>query len=409
MPRALAGDGGRLRQVLVNLLINAVKFTERGAVMLLASGRPLAEDGYELTIRISDTGIGIAAEHLPDIFDPFVQVDSTPTRRYGGTGLGLAISKQLVTLMGGQITVASTPSAGSTFTLTLPLRIAATPPAALDPTRAPGEPTAQRPLRVLLAEDNLINQEVLRRLLEHLGHLPDVVANGAAALAAVCRQPYDVVLMDIQMPELDGEEATAGASARWGRRSGSPMIIALTASALRGDRERYLAGGMDDYLSKPVQLDDLHRVLSPLARAAAPLPPPSAELREGLSGAASPAELLNWPAVERLLASFQRPTLRAAALVYDLYEHELLAQITATAEAVGADDRPQVARLAHKLRGGSQQLGATALAAAWTALEAAARSPDRPDLAGLLVEVRRIYQLTQELLHERIQMLNAEC
>jgi PAS domain S-box-containing protein len=398
VPPALAGDGGRLRQVLVNLLINAVKFTERGAVMLLASGRPLAEDGYELTIRISDTGIGIAAEHLPDIFDPFVQVDSTPTRRYGGTGLGLAISKQLVTLMGGQITVASTPSAGSTFTLTLPLRIAATPPAALAPTRAPGEPTAQRPLRVLLAEDNLINQEVLRRLIEHLGHLPDVVANGAAALEAVCRQPYDVVLMDIQMPELDGEEATRRIRALAGIRQ--PTIIALTASALRGDRERYLAGGMDDYLSKPVQVDDLRAALDragiDLAPAPArPDPGPAQPLAQG------PApDLVDWALVDRMLAAIGGAPGQSLDLMQELFATTLAAQMTEIAAAIAAADRALVRLLAHKLRGGSQQLGAARLAACWAALEAAALADGGP-LAEPLDQARHVYDATLALIRAR--------
>ncbi len=402
VPVTLAGDVGRLRQVLVNLLINAVKFTERGAVTLTAHGQPRADAGYGLTITIHDTGIGIAAERLPDIFDPFVQVDSAPTRRYGGTGLGLAISKQLIELMGGQIVVASTLGAGTTFTLSLPLRIAATPSTARESAAMPGAPPASRSLRVLLAEDNLINQEVLRRLLENLGHVTDVAGDGAEALEAIRRQPYDVVLMDIQMPELDGEAATRRIRAL--TEITQPAIIALTASALRGDRERYLAAGMDDYLSKPVQGDDLRialdrvgtRIAVAAMRDAAAVPSPA----QPRTPAPAP-DLVDWALLDRILGGIGGTQAQSLDLVRSLFGTTLATQMVAIEAAVTTDDRPQVRLLAHKLRGGSGQLGAVRLAACWLALEEVALS-DRASLTDLLAQARRVYAETLALLTDRL-------
>lgn len=405
VPGVLDGDGGRLRQVLVNLLGNAVKFTERGSVALLVSGRPLSETDYELTIAISDTGIGIPADQLAHIFDPFVQADSATTRRFGGTGLGLSISKQIVELMGGQINVTSATGKGSTFTLTLPLRIAETIPDALRPGVGERETVQRRQLRILLAEDNLINQDVLRRLLENLGYTPDVASNGAEALAAVSRQPYDVVLMDIQMPELDGEEATRRIRAL-GSAIVQPHIIALTASALRGDRERYLAAGMDDYLSKPVQVGDLRAALN---RAALPgsntstpaaAPPDPRPARQSAPAAAS--RLIDWAMVEHLIESLGMEPAQSAEMVLDLFSRALSAQLTEITQAVATDDRPQVRLLAHKLRGGSRQLGATRLADQWTTLETAAQSADEP-LDAILDHARQIYDETLAQLSARLK------
>jgi PAS domain S-box-containing protein len=265
LPMIVYGDMTRLRQIVVNLLANAVKFTNHGEVSLRAGCTPAPDGRSLITITVRDTGVGIAPERLAQIFRPFTQADSSTTRRYGGTGLGLSISRQLAELMGGQITVESLPGRGSAFTLSVPLLAADLgPPSA---SRAPGRPfvaqpaDAARALRILVAEDNPVNQQVIRQLLAHLGYRADIVADGLEAVAAMERQPYDIVLMDVQMPELDGMEATRRIRGLASLRQ-QPYIVAVTAHAFVDDRERYLAAGMDAYLSKPLTSDSLARMLS---------------------------------------------------------------------------------------------------------------------------------------------------
>jgi CheY-like chemotaxis protein len=404
VPTIVIGDSGRLRQVLVNLLANAVKFTERGEVVLRVEPRALRDEPQSeratLVFAVRDTGIGIAPDQLDQIFKPFVQADQVLARQTSGTGLGLAISHQLAELMGGQLVVVSAIGVGTTFSLILPLGIAATGPAV---PQVAALLTSVAALQVLIAEDNAINQEVLRRMLEQIGATPTVVSDGAAALAAVRAAPFDLVLMDIQMPVLDGEAATQRIRAL-GAEITQPRIIALTASALRGDRERYLRAGMDDYLSKPVQLDDLRRVLVPLANmdeAAAPT------RREGpqAAGAGVQAAHVDWQIIAQMLSSLKMPQGQATALVRDLYERELPTQLAALTAAALAEDRALVARLAHKLCGGSQQLGAQAMAAACTVLESAAQNLGRPALGDQIAQINQIYTETWALIQAHLTAL----
>ncbi|NTU80733.1 MAG: PAS domain S-box protein [Chloroflexales bacterium] len=289
LPALLSGDVTRLRQIVANLLSNAVKFTQRGDVVLEASSRSEAEGRHRITIIVRDTGIGITPDQLAHIFQPFVQADSSTTRRFGGSGLGLAISRQLAELMGGTLTAASGLGAGSSFTLTLSLPDASALPdlqrlGQITREGGSGRPAGPLPanayqtLRLLLAEDNPINQIVTVRLLEYLGCRADIAANGREAIAAVSRQPYDIVLMDVQMPDLDGEQATRGIRA-YGEAVHQPYIIALTAHALAGDRERAIAAGMNAYLSKPIQLADLRAALSEALRQRLAQGLPTAERR----------------------------------------------------------------------------------------------------------------------------------
>ncbi|EGJ51865.1 ATP-binding protein [Desulfocurvibacter africanus] len=262
VPERLMGDEMRLRQVLMNLVGNAVKFTHEGRILVNVE-TVLRTDGGRICLRftVSDTGIGIPEERLGDIFESFSQANIETQTKYGGTGLGLTISKLLVELMGGEVSVRSTPGHGSSFTFT-----ALFGPVSTDQPRAEAGAEvavkAARSLRILLAEDNPINQLVAQELLESRGHSVTVVENGRAALDALSLKPFDLVLMDVRMPEMGGEEATrrirAGDIA--GVDSGIP-IIALTAYALEGDRERFLAAGMTDYLAKPITLEELDRVL----------------------------------------------------------------------------------------------------------------------------------------------------
>src|ERR1017187_8496284 len=265
-PSLLTGDANRLRQVLLNLAGNAIKFTERGEVAVEVAVESQGNGKTTLRFSIADTGIGIRPEHAVGLFAPFVQADVSTTRKYGGAGLGLSISKSLVEMMGGTIGYHSTAGAGSTFWFTA---VFDTPPAPAPASTALGAPTvavppanARRPrrdARILVAEDSPTNRLVLLAQLEKLGYQAQAVANGVEAVAAVQREEYDLVLMDCQMPLMDGFEAT-----RRIRRSPRPHvpIIAVTAHAMVGDRQRCIREGMDDYLSKPVALDPLADVLA---------------------------------------------------------------------------------------------------------------------------------------------------
>ncbi|MCP4663565.1 MAG: response regulator, partial [bacterium] len=249
----------RVRQVLVNLVGNAIKFTERGSVLLAATVRSRGPDPerIELKLSVEDTGIGISEQQQEHLFDAFSQVDSSTSRRYGGTGLGLAISRRLVELMGGRIGVRSRQGEGSVFFFTLPTRAAPAPaPRVEREVRLDPQLAARLPLRILVADDNAVNQQIAVEILRRMGYPADVVANGVEALAAFERQPYDLIFMDVEMPEMDGLEATREIlrRVRMGRR---PRIVAMTAHVLRGDRERCLAAGMDDYISKPISIPEL--------------------------------------------------------------------------------------------------------------------------------------------------------
>jgi CheY-like chemotaxis protein/HPt (histidine-containing phosphotransfer) domain-containing protein len=208
---------------------------------------------------VRDTGIGIPADRQQAVFAAFEQADASTHRQYGGTGLGLAISARLVERMGGRITVESAPGRGSTFTFTLPLEAAPAEASAVGPAPAAAPP---RPLRVLLAEDNAVNQAVAAGLLRKHGHAVTTAADGREALAAWERGAFDVILMDVQMPDLDGLEATALLRQREATHGGRVPVVALTAYALMGDRERCVAAGMDDYLAKPVREEELLAVLA---------------------------------------------------------------------------------------------------------------------------------------------------
>ena len=253
-PDGVVGDGFRLRQVLVNLVGNAVKFTPRGSVTVRLAG----EIGGPVVLSVVDTGIGIEAEHLERIFDPFTQADASSTRRHGGTGLGLAISRQLVEQMKGRLTAQSTFGQGSTFTVTLPLeRVDQVPEA--EQGQSGRETFAGA--RVLIVEDNAINRMVAQKLLARAEIETEVAVDGRVGVEATMKGDFDLVLMDCQMPEMDGYDATRAL-----RQSGfNRPIVALTANAMEGDREKCLASGMDDFLTKPLRrealLAALHRWL----------------------------------------------------------------------------------------------------------------------------------------------------
>jgi signal transduction histidine kinase/ActR/RegA family two-component response regulator len=262
LPAWVAGDETRLRQVILNLLSNALKFTSSGEVLLTAGVEKQDEESYCIAIEVRDTGIGIAKDQIPRLFSSFIQADSSISRRYGGTGLGLAISKMLVDLMGGKIDVESSPGEGTRFRITVLLGHArelevahAIPPA----TGCEGQH-----LRVLVAEDNIVNQKVILMLLRQFGVIADLAADGSQAITAVVAKQYDLVLMDVQMPEIDGLAATREIRSRLPL-DRQPIIYGLTAHATTEYRDVCLSAGMNGYLTKPLERDKLRDLIIELS------------------------------------------------------------------------------------------------------------------------------------------------
>jgi signal transduction histidine kinase/ActR/RegA family two-component response regulator len=265
VPQSLEGDELRLKQILVNLVGNAVKFTPSGSVTVTVSADAPAGERTMVSFAIADTGIGVPESMRSTIFEPFQQADMSKTRPFGGTGLGLSISRQLVTMMDGTLSLRSPSTGGSIFSFTIPFRTmpVAAERAAVATVAAPSARpvTATRPESVLLVEDNEINQRVATRLLQRLGLEPHIAANGREALDALERTSFDLVLMDLQMPVMDGFEASTELRRRELHSGGHIPIVAMTANALPEDREACFAVGMDDHVAKPVTLTELRRVL----------------------------------------------------------------------------------------------------------------------------------------------------
>ena len=273
LPEIVRGDQGRLRQILFNLLGNAIKFTESGSVSLDIEAAPgPGRDRIVALFTVRDTGIGIPEDKLDTVFEPFAQADASATRRYGGTGLGLAIVRRLLTMMGGSILMDSREGQGTEVCVAVPLAIPVAPPLSELFEPAPSVlVSGLKGLAVLVAEDDRINQMTIRTLLAQEGCTPDLAANGQEALAALAAKTYDLVLMDIQMPVMDGLAATRAIRESSGLSTGPGVpLIAMTAYAMAGDREAFLAAGMDDYIAKPVEMGELRRVVARvLGRAAA--------------------------------------------------------------------------------------------------------------------------------------------
>ncbi|HET6161871.1 MAG TPA: ATP-binding protein [Dongiaceae bacterium] len=259
LPAVMMGDANRIGQIVANYLGNAIKFTEQGAVTVRLSGEPKGDGLYRLRVTVNDTGIGIAANTIPRLFQKFSQADNSTTRKFGGTGLGLAICRELAQLMDGQVGVESAPDQGSTFWFAVDCRVADSTILPMPEAGArsrllalPGE----RRLHLLVVEDNQINQVVIASMLRTAGHDCDIAKDGRDAIAAVQNAQYDGVLMDIQMPIVDGVEATRSIR-KLGERYLKLPIIALTANAMAGDEEHYLGLGMNDYVPKPIDPDRL--------------------------------------------------------------------------------------------------------------------------------------------------------
>ncbi len=265
VPDYMLGDPTRLNQILLNLVSNALKFTEKGSARILVELKEESISGYIIQFSVSDTGIGISQDKLATIFERFTQADTDTTRKYGGTGLGLSISKLLIELQKGSIAVESRLNEGSTFYFTLPfvkLTRHTSPPPAI----RPALPVSTRRLKVLLVEDNILNQRLATRVLQNLGFDPDLAENGRIATEKLAQETYDVILMDLQMPEMDGYQATQ--FIRNELKSTIP-IIAMTAHSLVGERDKCITVGMDEYIPKPFSPTDLFNKINTLAASAA--------------------------------------------------------------------------------------------------------------------------------------------
>ncbi len=372
------GDPTRLRQVLLNLVGNAVKFTERGEVVLAVSESDADADGTRLRFSVRDTGIGMTGTEQTRLFDKFVQADASVTRRFGGTGLGLAISRELVRLMGGTIVVESQVGVGSTFAFEADLpRTGAPAVAAPVPEAGPVSVTPGR--HVLLVEDNPTNQAVASALLHRAGYRVTTVPDGEAALAALASGGIDLVLMDIQMPVMDGIEATRRLRAAEAQ-AGRPRlpVLAMTANAMAGAREEYLAAGMDDYIAKPFRAADMLATVAKWAAAGAGTPPISG------GGGSGDAPLLDGSVLRDLHAAL--PAERYATLVrhFTAAGEGLVAAITASA-ATG--DLAALRRQGHDLISTAGNCGLTRLAEAGRRLNIAAREGDAETARAVAAEI----------------------
>lgn len=384
VPVLLRGDPGRIRQVLTNLIGNALKFTPSGSISLRVTRGPDRLDRVGLHIDVQDTGIGIAREKLNKIFAPFEQADSSTTRKYGGTGLGLAISKQIVDLMGGEIAVSSQEGQGTTFSLDIALEqqpadcveqvIAAKPPL-----RTPFA-VEKMPFRLLLVEDNAVNMMVMQGLLAKLGYDQIVKAgDGLEAVEAVRQGKYDLILMDCQMPKMDGYDAT-----RRLRELGIKIpIVAMTAHTLSGDREKCLDSGMNDYLSKPISVEKLASVLEkwlmPETAAHAPVvtpSPPSASVREQ-------DDAFKYEAFLELLMG----DVDLADTLIRMFVANMPGDIEALRQAIAGGDAALVRSAAHFIKGAAVNLCATGINAVALAIEQAAMNGDLKQATRLMTRL----------------------
>ena len=401
LPDLLLGDRGRLRQILSNLLANALKFTDSGEITL--SVRQLSADATARTVRLrfelQDTGIGIPLEKQSAIFEMFSQVDDSSTRRFGGTGLGLAICRQLTELMGGTITVASAPGNGSCFTVELPYQTTDQAPPACPCIDARTLPR----LRILLAEDHPVNQLVSRELLSSLGQEVVTVANGRLLLEEAARQPFDLILTDISMPEMDGYQAAL--EIRSGRAAGvDPRIpiIAMTAHALADDRQRILDAGIDGYVAKPVEirelLEELRRTVPQCfadLNYAAETPVKEEAMTDSTLHATD--DPLDRDYLERNYLALGCADVLADVVKLYLESHTV--KLHALQDRLANGSSEELTKLAHGLKGESGSVGARFVMKTAAAIEQAARSGNRDEIARLLPElahemtrVREVFQ-----------------
>jgi signal transduction histidine kinase/DNA-binding NarL/FixJ family response regulator len=397
LPMWLAGDATRIRQVLTNLVGNAIKFTSSGGVRVSSGYQPL-DDGQTLVrFEVIDSGVGIPADAIERLFMRFSQSDNSTTRKYGGTGLGLAICKQIVELMGGHIGVDAAEGGGCRFWFEVAFAAGSQPEAfpVDEADQASCQPT--RPLNILVADDNRVNRMIVQMMLTKQGHAVDTAVNGREAVEAVMRSTYDVVLMDVQMPEMDGPTATREIRALVGPQKHT-KIIALTANAMPGHREEYLGAGMNDYVSKPIAAKVLFNVLNrvvadpesvasvaaevteiavPLARTAVQ-PKLDVSAPEIVPVLVADDPHLQLPLIDNSVIASWSEGMAAAEVSETLgfVPDESARSLNEIKNAIAAGDLVEAKRVAHRLKGMAGNLGAVRLAAIARSIEIDARSID---------------------------------
>lgn len=404
VPQFIIGDVTRLRQILLNLVSNALKFTDSGSVRIgvrLASEKvPTGDHSFQLLFSITDTGIGMSPEQMERLFQPFSQATASTSRKYGGTGLGLLICKSLVEVMGGRIQAESKPNHGSTFSFTIATQIAKAQPAYIlqdamnKGTNISGRLGDRLPLNILLAEDNLINQELATAMLIKMGYQPDVVDNGLAVLESLRVNQYDLLLLDVQMPEMDGLETATYLVKHWHDLQTEyerPIIIAMTASAMQGDREMCLRAGMDDYISKPIMMDSLQHTIEKWAV--------GIQLDEAIDSKqvkkSQTDSVIDHDAIKNLEQI--NPQL-IGRMIHLFTAEEAPALLQTLRQAIVNNDLKEVIYAAHTLKGSSNILGAKALGKLCLEAELKGNHGESTGLSELLTEIEQQYQAAcQEL------------
>ncbi|MBD2189672.1 response regulator [Pseudanabaena mucicola] len=402
VPQFIIGDGTRLRQILLNLVSNAIKFTDLGSVHIdvsLPSGKaPVGDHSFQLLFSVTDTGIGISDEQMQRLFQPFSQATVSTSRKYGGTGLGLVICKTLVENMGGNIDVKSEVNQGSVFSFTIATKIENEPPNYTLPEtkKQPSQDKSRLgdrvPLKILIAEDNLINQELAMAMLIKLGYFPDVVSNGLDVLTALREKHYDLLLLDVQMPEMDGLETATYLVNSWDELNVDyerPTIIAMTASAMQGDREMCLRAGMDDYISKPIMMESLQRTIEKWAI--------GMMQSHGIAEANvidTDMPIINNQVIDKsAIQNLEQINPKLLGRMINLFIHEespvLLQNLR---RAIDKDDLQDVSYNAHTLKGSSNILGAKILGDLCLEVEIKGKRGDREGLPQLMADIESQYQ-----------------
>ena len=405
-PAYILGDPIRLRQILLNLANNAVKFTHKGAVRLAVSVSPetslQTENQVGLLFEVQDSGIGLSSDQLQKLFQPFTQASIATARQYGGTGLGLVICQKLVQMMGGKIWAESSLANGSSFFFVLPVSVTNEPPQSMIPLERRSvlrhakslstDLATQLPLHILVAEDNLINQEMVLAMLSKMGYTPLIVNDGIEALEAIKSNTFNIVFLDVQMPRLNGLETATCIVEDWAKLSNNPsrpILIAMTASAMQGDREMCLAAGMDDYISKPVSFDTLQRIIERWGNL-----PKGIEVQQDTIH-------LNTDFDDHALQEIEKVSLTLPKRMINIFLYEecpvLLAKLR---QAIFDQDASQIEYVAHTLKGSSIMLGAKAFSEICFGLEVAGRNHQLEDSDRLMTEIDQSFPLVVAYLED---------